>query len=341
MNIKSLTTAAFAAMFLLNAGGASAEVITLDLTKSTTALQFDATTGAANVTYDDEAESIDSQCFSFIHNSMGDYDTWWGFTASNSADNAIKESFLTYQFSNMAKGGIVLNEDGSVKIDEYGQPVVSADVPYIVGYYGAYYGKRPTDMVFTDTRLYKPVSVYINLNSWAYYSVLGFDSYARAFRNGDKFTLTIHGVAADDSEKTVEVSLASCSNGDLTAATGWKLVDLSSLGDIKELYFTLDSTDSDPTYGMNTPGYFCMDKLTVEPVENSAVETVSDLQPKSDIKYIRRAGRVYVDGADFACVYDVNGRKVMAVETQSFSVEDLPQGVYFIKAGDSTLKIAK
>ncbi len=327
-------------MFLLSAGGASAEVITLDLTKSTTALQFDPASGAATITYDDETDCIDSQCFRFLHNSMSDIDSWWGFTASNSADNALKDNFLTYQFSNMAQGGIVLNEDGSVKTDEQGRPAVSADVPYIVGYYGTFFGKRPTDMLFTDTRLYTPVSVYVNLNSWAYYAVVGKDSFARAFHKGDKFTLTIHGVAADDSEKTVEVDLASFPDDALIAATDWELVDLSPLGAVKELYFTLSSTDSGE-YGMNTPAYFCLDKLSVEPVENSAIEPISELQAQSDIRYIRRTGMVYIDGTDFACVYDVNGRQIMAVEAQSFSVENLPHGVYFIKAGNATLKIAK
>lgn len=339
MNIKSLTTAAVAAMFLLGAGGASAEVITLDLTKATTQLKYDPNTGAADVTYVDAIKSIDSQCFRFLHNSMSEDNFWWGFTASNSADNSFKKDFLTYQFSNMAKGGIVLNEDGSVKVDDKGLPTVSADVPYIVGYYSSFYSKRPTDMLFTDTRLYTPVSVYINLSTWGYYAVAGQDSYARGFVKGDTFTLTIHGVAADDTEKTVEVELASFPDTELIAATDWKLVDLSSLGAVKELYFTLDSTDSGE-WGMNTPAYFCLDKLAVEPVENSSIESIS-VQSESDIRYIRGTGTVIINGADFACVYDINGRQVMTVEAQSFSVESLPQGVYIIKAGNKTLKIVK
>ena len=70
---------------------------------------------------------------------MGEYKTWWGFTASNSTDNARKDDTLTFQFSNMAKGGIVLNEDGTVKTDDFGAPVTSAEMPYLVGYYGSYF----------------------------------------------------------------------------------------------------------------------------------------------------------------------------------------------------------
>lgn len=79
-------------------------VITLDLSKSTTPLEFNAENGAWTGTYDDDETAIESQCFSFVHNSMSDYQMWWGFTASNSTDNKRQENTITYQFSNMAKG---------------------------------------------------------------------------------------------------------------------------------------------------------------------------------------------------------------------------------------------
>ena len=116
----------------LTANAADSNVITLDLAKATTALTFNAETGAWTGTYDDEETAIESQCFSFVKGSMSEYNTWWGFTASNSSDNTRKDDTLTFQFSNMAKGGIVLNEDGTVKTDDFGAPVVSAEVPYLV-----------------------------------------------------------------------------------------------------------------------------------------------------------------------------------------------------------------
>ena len=219
--IASLISLSAASVF-----ASDGKVIVLDLTKSTTELSFDEKTGSWNETYNEEAEVIESQCFAFVHSSMDpDYQTWWGFTASNSADNSQRENPITFQFSNMAEGGIVLDEDGKVKTDEFGAPVVSAEVPYLVAYYSAYMSARPVDMIFSDGKSHEVVGMYVNLNSYAFYSMMFGDSYARAFNNGDKFTLTIHGVAADNSEKEISLDLASSADGDLTINRRWRYVD--------------------------------------------------------------------------------------------------------------------
>lgn len=319
--------------------GAQNNVILLDLTKSTTPLEFDTENGSWNDTYNDNAMSIDSQVFSFVHNSMSEWKTWWGFTASAHADNSRPENNLERQWSNMAKGGIMLGEDGKIKTDSYGAPVVSPQVPYLVAFYSPYMSARPVSMSFADGKSYKANGIYVNLNSYAYYSVECGDGFSRAFTNGDKFTLTIHGVAPNESEKTVNVSLAEFSNGDITINRGWKFVDLSSLGTVSELYFTMESTDSG-IYGMNTPAYFCIDKLMVEPADQSAVATIR-AEKTADIRYNRSAGLISLVNADFAIVYDMAGNKVKAVEATEFSISDLPAGIYLVKAGSAALKIAR
>lgn len=327
---------------LLCVGVAKADddIITLDLTKATTPLEFNADNGAWTGTYNDDDKKIDSQCFSFVHSSMGSYQTWWGFTASNSTNNTRPEDTMTYQFSNMGLGGIVLEADGSVKTDEFGAPVVSGEVPYIVGYYNAYMSRRPVDMVFNTGKEYIPQSVYLNLNSYAYYSIEYGDGFARAFTNGDKFTLTIHGVSADESEKTIDVNLASYTNGDLTINRGWKHVDLTSLGAVNELYFTMTSTDSG-LYGMNTPGYFCLDKLSVKPADGAGVGETMVNDSNVAICYDSATKTVSVSGAEFAVIRNVAGQTLMSGENSTFDISDLPAGVYIVKAGNRTLKIAR
>lgn len=312
--------------------------IILDLSKSTTELTFDAENGSWTGTYDDDAEAIESQCFLFMHSAISDWKTWWGFTASNSADNRQPQNTLEHQWSNMAEGGILLNEDGTVKLDDFGAPAVSAEMPYLVAFYSPYMSARPVDMVFNDGQLYDPQGVYVNLNSYTFYSVLLGDGYARAFTNNDDFTLTIHGVAADESEKTVDVSLASCSNGDLSTARGWKYVDLSPLGTVNELYFTLSTTDTG-AYGANTPQYFCLDKLSVVPAETTAAALTG--ADRASISYDQSSKTVSVIGADFAAVYDSLGAKVFQTGDPAFSIASLPAGVYVVKAGNSSIKIAR
>lgn len=318
---------------------AQSDVITLDLTKSTTKLEFNANNGSWTGTYDDDEESIDSQIFSFVHSSMADWNTWWGFTASNHADNVRPANTLAQQWSNMGCGGIVLNDDGSVKTDSFGAPVVSAEVPYLVAFYAPFMSARPVDMCFTDGKAYKPFGIYVNLNSYAYYSMEYGDSFARAFTNGDKFTLTIHGVAKDDSETKVDVTLCEYSNGNLTINRGWKFVDLSELGEVNELYFTMETTDSG-AYGANTPLFFCIDKLMVTPGEDSSSANIATESGVS-IAYDKASHTVSLTNADFAIVYDMAGNKVMMSDTSRFCIDNLSAGVYVVKAGDKTLKIAK
>ena len=243
------------------------DLIILDLSKATTPLSFDDVNGMWNDTFDDDATEIESQVFSIVHGSISDYDYWYGFTASNSTDNTYQSNTLLYQYSNMAKGGILLNEDGSIKTNDFGAPVVGKDMPYLVAF-------PKSEITFNTGKEYELVGGYFNLNSYTFYSILYGDGYARAFTEGDELTLTVHGVDADENETTLDIKLASFNNGALTAATNWMYVDLSSLGVVEEIYFTMSSTDSGQ-WGMNTPGYFCLDKLIVkESAGNSAISSV-------------------------------------------------------------------
>ncbi|MBD5289451.1 MAG: DUF4465 domain-containing protein [Bacteroides sp.] len=334
LHLAAILTATF---FTAASMAAEESLITLDLTKSTTPLSFNEQTGAWTGTYDDDEESIESQCFSFVHNSMADYNTWWGFTASNSADNSSRTDYITYQFSNMAKGGIELNENGTVALDDFGAPVVNPEVPYLVAYYSSFMSRRPVDMTFNREGSFEAVEVYINLNSYTYYSVE--DGYypARPFTNSDALTLTIHGVAPDGSEKEVVVTPASYSNGDLTINRGWRRVDLSSLGTIDELYFTMDSTDTG-SWGPNTPLYFCMDKLTVRETTMTGIEAPVAAER---INYDRESKNVTVEGAGFAQLLTASGEVLLSTDEPSFSISAFPAGVYIVRTPHSSLKIAK
>ncbi|MCH5219286.1 MAG: DUF4465 domain-containing protein [Muribaculaceae bacterium] len=340
MEIKKLVlTSALLGVSLFVCAQNESEIIVLDLSKSTTPLTFDTTNGMWEGTYDDDETEIESQVFSFVHNSMSDYNTWWGFTASNSVDNKRQDNTLTYQFSNMGLGGIVLNEDGTIKTNSFGAPETSGEMPYLVAFAMTGFSKHPADMTFIDGESYEAVGAYFNLNSYTYYCIEYGDSFARAFNNGDKFTLTVHGIADDDTEKTVDVELAAYNNGNLTINRGWTYVDLSELGVVNQIWFSMNSTDSG-AYGMNTPAYFCMDKLMVRPAGNNAVNSVTTV--KNNIRYDRASQMVYLHDTDFAMIYDAAGRCVMtSSDTDFFSVKHLPAGIYIVKAGNNKLKIAR
>lgn len=335
MNYKSFyfTTVAMLSLGTAIAQTASDDVIILDLSKATTSLSFDESNGMWEGTYDDDETEIESQVFSIVHGSYAEWKTWWGFTASNSTDNKFQSEPLTYQFSNMALGGILLNEDGSIKTNDFGAPVTGKEMPYLVGY-------PKSEILFNTGKTYEVVGAYFNLNSYTFYSVLYGDSYSRAFTDGDDLKLIVHGVDMEENEKIVEISLASFNNGLLTASTGWKYVDLSSLGEVEEIYFTMTSTDSGE-WGMNTPGYFCLDKLMVR--ESSESSFITDIDYGSNRIFYDRFNKVIKLGnSNFAIIYDSVGRKVMSVyDSNEVSVENLPGGVYVVKSGNNRLKFVR
>lgn len=331
-------SAALITLSVAPAFSASQSTITLDLTKSVTPLTFNATDGSWTGTYVDKEEVIESQCFIFLHNSMGVYKTWWGFTASVGADNSKQTDFFSHQWNNMAMGGIVLNSDGTVAKDAYGSPLVSDTVPYLVGFGSGVWGKKSIDMIFNDGLSHEPIGVYVNLTSYPYYAISDGDALCRPFNNGDSVTLTIHGVASDESEKSVSVNMASFSDGDLTINRRWKYVDLSSLGNVEELYFSIESTDVG-SYGINTPTYFAMSALSVK---NNSTSTPAVSAPgRTTISYDRNTKMVCTSNSDYTAIYTPEGVKVFGVESSEFSIATLPAGVYIIRSGASRLKIYK
>lgn len=336
MNLKSLclAMALLSAFANAHAQDASDDIIMLDLSKSSTPLSFDEVNGMWSDTFDDDVTEIESQVFSIVHGSISDYSYWYGFTVSNSVDNAYQSNTLLYQYSNMAKGGILLNDDGTILTNQQGAPIAGEEMPYLVAF-------PKSEITFNTDKAYELVGGYFNLNSYTFYSILYGDGYARAFTEGDELTLTVHGVDADANEKSLDITLASFSNGGLTASTGWKYVDLSSLGTVEEIYFTMSSTDSGQ-WGMNTPGYFCLDKLMVKESSNTSSVDTDSLVERNSIVYDKRSKTIILPEAAFALVYDAMGNLLISSsDKKSFSVEDLAAGIYVVKAGNQRLKFAR
>lgn len=118
-----------------------------------------------------------------------------------------------------------------------------------------------------------PVSIEVTNNTYAYYSMLNGDSFAKKFggstgHDADWFLLTITGRdLANSVVGTVQTYLAdfrSADNANDYILNSWRTVDLSGLADARRLEFTLASSDTG-TWGMNTPAYFAADSLTAVP----------------------------------------------------------------------------
>ena len=75
------------------------------------------------------------------------------------------------------------------------------------------------------------------------------------------------------------------------------------------------------------------------PAEGSATGILAADQ--TGITYDRASKMVSVSNADFTAVYDSLGAKVFQSDDKSFSLASLPAGVYVVKAGNSSIKIAR
>lgn len=213
---------------------------------------------------------------------------WDGFCPAKGGDqtdyNIAEGAWTTYFGGCMAGGGCVIGETGSVTAD--------ANNPYLVAYYSSWATEGPSNQVkFVDKNgktTFKPAGVYVCNHPQPYFGCVEGDGIARAFVEGDYFELTAVGVAADESEKSVSIKLVEFTGGKLEALNEWTFFDLSELGEVESVYFTLNSTDFG-SYGMNTAAYFCMDKFQVNDV-NTGVEDVNAEKKVAGVKYVNMAG---------------------------------------------------
>jgi hypothetical protein len=117
----------------------------------------------------------------------------------------------------------------------------------------------------------KAMGMYVTNSTYAALSMLNGDQFAKQFggANGtdaDWFLLTIEGFGQGASSGTVEFYLADYRFTDDSQdyiLDSWAWVDLSSLGSIDSLEFSLTSSDMNGQW-INTPGYFCVDNFTLE-----------------------------------------------------------------------------
>ena len=216
---------------------------------------------------------------------------WDGFTPAIGGDQTdygmpgSSASWTTNFGGCMAGGGCVINEDGTVTADP--------DQPYLVAYYSSWAMEGPSNQVMfmnKDGKMaFTPAGVYVCNHPWPYYGCVHGDGMARAFEEGDYFELVAHGVTADGTETIASINLVEFANGQLNALNDWTFFDLSSLGEVESVYFTLNSTDSG-AYGMNTASYFCMDKFQVLDDASTAVESIGADKQVAGVQYVNLSG---------------------------------------------------
>ena len=107
--------------------------------------------------------------------------------------------------------------------------------------------------------------LYVTNTAYAYFSMLDGDQFAKQFAAGDFFKLTAEGFdTAGNSVGSLDFYLADFLDSSSLILTDWTWFDLSSLGPVKSLDFSLSSSDNSFGY-MNTPAYFAFDNMQLVP----------------------------------------------------------------------------
>ncbi|MBR7068225.1 MAG: DUF4465 domain-containing protein, partial [Bacteroidales bacterium] len=129
---------------------------------------------------------------------------------------------------------------------------------YGVAYYSSWDFPTGITVERTNTTDAKPVSGMYVTNTAQVIDVLNNgNAFARKFEQGDWFKLT----ATADNGNSLDFYLADFRSSDATEhyiVDSWEWLDLSPLGDVKTVSFTMSSSDVG-AYGVNTPTYFAFD----------------------------------------------------------------------------------
>ena len=196
-------------------------------------------------------------------------DTWkgepttpyWGNYAYSQTTTNEFSSYITDQFNNAVGGGA----DGSET--------------FLV----AYPQGGTIDVINNENGAEIP-GCYITNDAWVVDAILHGDGMStedgtasgtftgnEGFKTGDWFLLTITA----DNGNSIEYYLADYRSSDEAEhyyVNEWEWIDLSSLGTVKSLSFTMTSSRNS-SWGMTTPGYFCIDNLGAESPSGSGITT--------------------------------------------------------------------
>lgn len=232
---------------------------------------------------DEAAAGFQSGDFWFDMKVMSDYDTWWGYGVANHTSTQFNG--LSDQFNSCVGKGA----DGS---DNYG-------IAYINDFMG------PVYVTLSTTDMAVVPGMQVTNAAYDLVSMVSGDNMAKKFGKGDWFKLTATGY--DDNAEvtgTKDFYLADCrseNSADWYILNDWAYMDLSSLGELRQISFTLSSSDN-ASWGMNTPAYFCYDNLGAEGTEET---------PKGNYGTFTGIGSVAGDAADVPVQrFDILGRRL-------------------------------
>ncbi len=226
---------------------------------------------------------------------------WSGFAYSNLS--SLNGAYDHDQFASASLTGM----DGDST--NYAVAFVASD------WLGGTYDPIPSIITVTDGNAASFSGFYINNNEMAYITMRDGTMFNKKFggdsgNDPDWFRVKIWGIRADNTvTEPIYHYLADFRFDDNTLdyiQDSWKWVDLQSMGMVKELRFTMESTDSGD-FGINTPAYFCMDNLTVMELQGPFVKMpIEDMIIAENASPIKLELNHYFNASGCALTYEVS-----------------------------------
>lgn len=200
---------------------------------------------------------------------------------------------------------------------------------------------------------------YVNNSTYAYLSMKNGDSFAKKFgvvKTGtvitnptdapDWFKLKVQkyfgGILSPNDSVTFYLADYRFTNNALDyIIKDWTYVDLTSLGNVDSLKFTLSSSDVG-SFGMNTPNYFCLDNFkTLNLVdginENNAFENSLSVYPNPTTNQLNISSTFSIESIE---IYNQLGSLVFQSNSNENDISSLVNGIYFLKVKSKSDAVA-
>lgn len=221
----------------------------------------------------------------------------------------------------------------------------------------AYGGFNPVRIKLSGNAKGKPVSgFYITNSTYAFYAMKNGSAFNKKFggtsgNDSDWFKISIKGYkkAGSSADTTLDFYLADFRFADNSKdyfVKQWTWVDLSKLGNIDSLDFFFSSSDTAGGFGMNNPGYFCMDNFTTSDIgtgvkEEIRNENVWSIYPNPASDEIHLEG---ITEETNIIITDIAGKEMLRIiiaDNKRIDVSTLQSGLYILKVESSSMQETK
>ena len=267
----------------------------------------------------DGSGGFSSGGFWFPNDYNQEWGSWSGFSVSNMKDSTTVG--WANQYSAITASGVNDSEN-----------------------YAVVYTSGEVTMEFDD-----PVSLsgfYVTNATYTYLAMKNGDDYSKKFGGSDGsdpdfLKLIVSGTDTNgEPTGTVVYYLADYTSSEDSAdyiLNTWEWMDLSSLGVVKDIQFSLESSDMGD-WGMNTPAYFCIDNFTVAEIVSSGFD-VNSRQKQTNVYPNPFENDFQIElpeSSQSLVITDLSGqilfRKSILNENKVriSALKDYPKGTYFL-----------